>query len=160
MTLTPSQESYMIIPDNMIPKNYKYEYDIESNVLKLSKEKKIKRREIDELRYIKKNYRCLLFINVILTIQFLVFIVFCVRNYESLKQQNIIQKIRRERRLNNTHRQSFRSDFNNPHKTEVTNLKKYAKLYSNKNIDLLGLLKPVYTNSLLSKRIKIIQKEI
>ena len=160
MTLTPIQESYVIIPDSMIPKNYKYEYDIESNVLKLSKEKKIKRREIDELLYIKKNYRCLLFVNVILTIQFLVFIIFCVRNYESLKQENVIQKIRRERRLTNSYRESLRSDFNYLNKEKVTNFRKYTKIYLNKNIDLSGLLKLVYTNLLLLKRIIIIHKKI
>jgi hypothetical protein len=146
----PNEENYFVLPDNFIKKNRKFEYDEESNILRIS-QKKVKK-EKENIIVNKNAYKCLLLFNILLTIHFLCFIVYCVKTYDNSTKTSKFDRIHKNRKLQ-SQRKLLRgrvTDFHHIHLKEIVNAR------NNKNaltMNVMNLIKPVYIDSLLSKRL-------
>lgn len=148
ITMPTNQENYFVLPDNLI-KNRKYDYDIESNILKVSSnEKKGVEKEKETILVNRSGYKWLLFLNVILTIQFLYFIVYLTRvNYCPSNYRDAVKSNFKPRRLN----EKYVTDFMKKNRKEITNSENYRKK-NGITLEFANLIRPIYRNSLFSQR--------
>lgn len=149
----PNEDNYFVLPDNFIKKNRKFEYDEESNILKISQISQKVKKEKENIIVNKNAYKCLLLFNILLTIHFLCFIVYWVKAYDNSTKTTKVDMIYKNRQLQQSQRKLLRvrmTDFHGIHVNEIANAR------NNKNaltMHVMELVKPVYTDSLLSKRL-------
>lgn len=157
--MTLIEDNYFILPDTFSNNNRKYEhhidydvdYDVESNILRVSPEKKGKK-EKENIIVNKNGYKYLLIANILLTIQFLFFLSYFVKMTHSIKNTEPLtnMNVRRLRTDN-----SFNS-FINMHDKEIINSKKKTNRLT---MRVMKLFKPLYIDSLKSKRlVKVLVK--
>lgn len=157
--MTMIEDNYFILPDTFSNNNRKYEhhidydvdYDIESNILRVSSEKKGKK-ERENMIVNKNGYKYLLIANILLTIQFLFFLSYFVKMTHGVENNAPVTNIT-TRRLRTDN--SFNS-FINIHRKEIANSKKKTNRLTMK---VMKLFKPLYIDSLKSKRlVKVLVK--
>jgi len=157
--MTMIEDNYFILPDTFSNNNRKYEnhidydvdYDIESNILRVSSEKKGKK-ERENMIVNKNGYKYLLIANILLTIQFLFFLSYFVKMTHGVENNAPVTNIT-TRRLRTDN--SFNS-FINTHRKEIANSKKKTNRLTMK---VMKLIKPLYIDSLKSKRlVKVLVK--
>jgi len=152
ITMCPNEENYFVLPDNFIKKNRKFEYDEESNILKISQKVK---KEKENMIVNKNAYKCLLLFNILLTIHFLCFIVYCVKTHDNSMKKTRID-IHKNRQSQRKLLRGRITDFHHVHLKEIVNAR------NNKNaltLHVMELIKPVYTDSLLSRRLHAFPKK-
>jgi hypothetical protein len=143
----PNEDNYFVLPDNFVKKNRKFEYDEESNILKISQKVK---KEKENIIVNKNAYKCLLLFNILLTIHFLCFIVYCVKTYDNSTKTTKVDMIYKNRQSQRKLLRGRMTDFHHIHVKEILNSQ------NNKNaltMRVMNLVKPVYIDSLLSKRL-------
>jgi hypothetical protein len=157
--MTLLEDNYFILPDTFSNNNRKYEhhidydvdYDVESNILRVSPEKKGKK-ERENIIVNKNGYKYLLIANILLTIQFLFFLSYFVKMTHPVKNTEPLttMNVRRLRTDN-----SFNSFINMHHKEIINSKKKTNRL----TMKVMKLFKPLYIDSLKSKRlVKVLVK--
>jgi len=155
--MTLLEDNYFILPDTFSNNNRKYEhydvdYDVESNILRVSPEKKGKK-ERENIIVNKNGYKYLLIANILLTIQFLFFLSYFVKMTHNVQNNVPISNVT-VRRLRTDN--SFNSFINMHHKEIINSKKKTNRL----TMRVMKLIKPRYIDSLKSKRlVKVLVKQ-
>jgi len=143
--MTLLEDNYFILPDTFSNNNRKYEhydvdYDVESNILRVSPEKKGKK-ERENIIVNKNGYKYLLIANILLTIQFLFFLSYFVKMTHNVQNNVPISNVT-VRRLRTDN--SFNSFINMHHKEIINSKKKTNRL----TMRVMKLIKPRYIDSL------------